>query len=71
MEGIFVNYADLPCAIGAFVISNNDDTYTIILNSRLSREKNMESYAHELLHIKNGDYEKKCSIDLIEIAAHR
>jgi Zn-dependent peptidase ImmA (M78 family) len=71
LEDIYVNYADLPCTIGAFVVSNNDDTYTIILNSRLSRERNKESYIHELGHIRNGDYEKKCSVDIIEIAAHK
>lgn len=70
MEDVFVNYADLPCTIGAFVVANNDTTYTIILNSRQSREKNIESYWHEIRHIMNGDYEKKCSVDLIEIMAH-
>lgn len=30
----------------------------------------MISYEHELKHILNGDYEKKCSVDMIEINAH-
>lgn len=71
MDDIFVTMADLPYSIGAFVVSNNDMTYTIVLNSRLSHEKNIESYWHEIRHIRQGDYDKKCSIDLIEISAHR
>lgn len=63
-------FTDLPIAIPAFVASNADGSYTIILNSRCSREKNLFSYAHEYKHIINGDYEKKCSADLIEFWTH-
>lgn len=63
-------FADLPTTIPAFVASNADGSYTIILNSRCSREKNLLSYAHEYKHIINGDYEKKCSADLIEFWSH-
>lgn len=31
----------------------------------------MIAYMHEIEHIKNGDYDKHCSVDLIELAAHR
>lgn len=51
--------ADLPTTIGGYVIKDMDDTYTIILNSKLSYERNLESYMHELSHINNKDYEKK------------
>lgn len=70
MEDINVSMVDLPCSIGAFVVANNDQTYTIVLNSRKSHEQNLKSYLHELAHIKNGDYDKKCGVDLIEIMAH-
>lgn len=63
--------ADLPTTIPAFVVSNADDSYTIVLNARHSREQHLKSYAHEYNHIMNGDYEKKCSADLIEFWAHR
>ena len=70
MEDIIVRYMDLPTTIRSFVVANKDMTYTIILNSKLSREQNLFSYQHELDHILKGDYEKKCSADLIEINAH-
>ena len=63
--------ADMPTTIPAFVVSNADDSYTIVLNTRHSREQHLKSYAHEYHHIINGDYEKKCSADLIELWAHK
>ena len=62
--------ADLPCSIAAYTISNADTSYTIVLNSRLNHERLMEAYLHELDHINNGDYDKRCSADLIEFYAH-
>ena len=70
MDDVFVNLIELPGTIRSFVVANADWTYTIMLNSRLSREQNIISYKHELEHIQNGDYDKKCSVDLIEITAH-
>lgn len=70
MDNVYVNLSDLPAAVRSFVVANADQTYTIMLNSRLSREQNLISYQHELAHIMNGDYEKRCSADMIEIAAH-
>ena len=62
--------ADLPCRIKAYTIINKDMSYTIVINARMSYEMQLESYKHELGHIQRGDYEKKCSADLIEFYAH-
>lgn len=62
--------ANMPTTIPAFVVSNADGSYTIMLNARHSREQHLKSYVHEMDHILNGDYEKRCSIDLIEFWAH-
>lgn len=70
MDNVFVRYMDFPATIRSFVVANKDLTYTIVLNSKLSHEQNLISYQHELDHILRGDYEKKCSVDLIEINAH-
>lgn len=61
---------DLPTTIAAYVVSNSDLSYTIILNARLTFERRMEAYKHELRHIENGDYERR-SADLIELYAHK
>lgn len=63
-------YYSMPTTIRSYVIANNDCTYTIVLNSRLSHEQNLISWKHELEHILNGDYEKKTDVDIIELNAH-
>ena len=70
LEDVFVKLIDLPFTIRSYVVLNKDQSYTIVLNSKLSYEQNLISYQHEIDHIRNGDYEKKCSVDLIEIIAH-
>lgn len=61
---------DMPVTIHSFVVSNDDGTYTIVLNSRLSQENNILAYWHELRHIYNDDYKKDLSVDTIEFDAH-
>lgn len=61
---------DMDVLVGEQIIKNNDDSYTILLNSRLSHERQIECYRHALCHINNGDFEKECSADLIEIISH-
>lgn len=47
-----------------------DGFFTIVINENLSEEARWKAYRHEMDHINNGDYEKNCSADLIEIYAH-
>lgn len=68
-DEINVKQADLPCTIRSFVVLR-DGTYTVILNARLSAENRLKAYQHELWHINNGDYDRKCPVDIIEINAH-
>lgn len=55
--------------VGEQIIKNKDDSYTILLNARLSSEKQMKCYLHALSHINNNDFEKE-SADKIEFDAH-
>lgn len=63
-------YADMPASIRSYVISNADLSYTIVLNSRLSYEQNLASYSHELSHIANRDYDRKCDVGILEMGSH-
>ena len=60
---------DMDILVGEQVIKNNDDSYTILLNARLSHERQLECYRHALLHISNDDFEKY-NADEIEYKAH-
>ena len=62
---------DLPGTISAYTVANTDLSYTIVINAKLNKERQQEAYKHEMNHIINGDYEKKCNVDLIEFYAHR
>ena len=63
-------FADMPGTIPAYSISNPDMSYTIVINARLNRERQLKAYHHEMLHIENGDYDRKTKIDIIECYAH-
>lgn len=71
MDNIRTILYDLPNTIKSFVVSTPDGYFTICLNQNLSHAQNMKSYDHEVAHIMNGDYDKKCSVDIIEFRAHR
>ena len=60
---------DMDVLVGEQIIKNNDDSYTILLNARLSHERQLECYRHALLHINNEDFEKD-NADKIEYKAH-
>ena len=70
MDNIFIRYYDMPCTIHSYVMLNRDDTYTVIINSRLSIDMQEQAMEHEMEHIQNGDYDRNCSLNLIEIHAH-
>ena len=67
---IHICIVDLPTTVYSFV-RKNLDSYTIIINAKLSSEDRMRHYTHELQHIRNGDFEKDMSADEIEAEAHR
>ncbi len=70
-ENIFTHYADMPTTIRSFVVYNADMSFTIIINSKIGRHQQLQAYQHELNHIRNGDYSKGCSVDIIESNAHK
>lgn len=48
---------DLPCSVKGFVRKNEDESFTIVINSRLSYEQQTAIYKHEVAHIMNGDFD--------------
>lgn len=51
------------------VVPNEDDSYTILINAKLSQAEQLKAYQHALNHISNGDFEKS-DIQNIEFQAH-
>lgn len=71
LDNVRVILSDLPNTIGGFTVATADNWFTIVLNQNHSYEKNMQTYEHECEHIRNGDFDKTCPANLIEIRAHR
>lgn len=51
------------------VVSNEDGSYTILINARLSQDERLKAYRHALGHINEEDFEKP-DIQSIEFQAH-
>ena len=56
--------------IKEMVVPNSDDSYTIFIESTLSREEQQKAFAHAMEHIANHDFDRRCSANLLEIQAH-
>ena len=65
-----VRLADMPLNIRSFVELEND-YYTIVINSRLSHDAQIECYLHEVRHITAGDFRMEETADKIEMSSHK
>ena len=62
---------DLPSTIKAYTVHCPDGTYTIVINSRLSHQQQLDAYMHELKHISDNDFDiESGNADIIEHNAH-
>lgn len=66
MNDIVLRFVNLPVSIGGYTILDSDGDYNIFINSRMSFEKQLKTYKHELTHIDNGDFYRKETADVIE-----
>lgn len=69
---IILTYHNLPNTIGALTHSNEDGSYTILINARLSLEMQQAAVLHELSHIQNNHFSStNAEADLIEKMLHK
>lgn len=69
MERINVVMMDLG-RVKECVTPNDDGTYTVLINDRLSYEGRVKAYEHAMRHIYENDFEAE-SVQLVEAAAHK
>ena len=55
MNDVPIVLKDLPVGINGFICLGSDYEPIIVINSRLSREKQQEAYRHELRHLERGE----------------
>lgn len=70
MDDIFVYIIAMDPLVKEQVVANQDGTFTIFINDYLSPERRMKAYNHAVSHIRNGDFDKKTDVDVIECEAH-
>ena len=69
----YVMYADLPGTVKGMLVRTFDEEecYTIVINSKLNAEQRLEAYRHELQHLMENDFDSTdMSVDEIEHARH-
>ena len=65
-----VQILDLKTTCGTELVTPNEDgSYTVLINARMSYEKQRMALLHALGHIFNNDFEK-VNVQQIESAAH-
>lgn len=69
MKEINVQLLDMDTKIPEHLVKNEDDSYTIFINARLSQESRLKSYYHALKHINEDDFSKE-NVQIIESVAH-
>ena len=69
MDDINVKIMDMDVMVPEHLVKNSDDSYTIFLNARLSRDSQLKYYFHAMEHIKKEDFEKE-NVQEIESEAH-
>lgn len=73
VDDIFVYLNDdMPPGASELVAPNPDGTYTILLNGKLSKKKQVDAFWHAIRHISNNDFERVdlYGIQSIETEAH-
>lgn len=69
LDDINVQILDMDTKVPEHLVKNNDDSYTIFLNARMSRENQIASYYHALKHIAEDDFQKE-NVQEIEKSTH-
>ena len=49
---------DFPAPGNEMVFENEDDSFTIMINARLSYDEQLKAYRHAKRHIENDDFQK-------------
>nr|DAF77654.1 MAG TPA: IrrE N-terminal-like domain [Caudoviricetes sp.] len=68
---IILLYKDLPYSVSALTHENDDGSYTIMVNSRLTHKRQINAVIHELQHISVDDFTREEHANLIENLAHQ
>lgn len=61
---------DLPYDVRGFIKTNDDGNYVYVLNARLTREVNRQTFLHEKQHCEHSDLHNNVNVQKIELERH-
>ena len=62
----FVRLVDLPWGVRGFTTPNDDGSYNIYLNSRLTRSELLRAERHERRHVELGHFQSELPAEILE-----
>ena len=72
MNNIYVHILDFKTTkIKETVTCNEDGSYSVFLNAKLTHKQQCDAYMHALGHIMQLDFESSSSAGLLEAYAHQ
>lgn len=72
MNNVSVKFVDMPCSIRGCIVRHYDDDeyFTIMINSRMSADAQASTYKHEIEHLNCNDFSCYLSAGQIESIRH-
>ena len=70
IQDVNVVFLDFPNKGKEMVVENEDGTYTVLINARLTHEQQLKEYLHAIGHIFSEDFQKE-NVQSIEASAHK
>lgn len=67
---INVVFMNMSTKIHEAVTPNEDGSFTVFINARLSADAQRKAYLHALTHIRNDDF-RECDVNMAEYEAHK
>lgn len=67
ISNVHIYYIDMPYSVTSTIVECEDGSYTIYINNRLSYEKQLEGYLHEIRHLENNDLNNCYDVQKVEL----
>lgn len=56
MDAMIIRMIELPWGVKGLTVKDEEGDFNVYINSRLSEDKRVEAFEHELDHIKRGHF---------------
>lgn len=71
VNDIHTHLLNMPTKVKATYSRNDDDSYSVFINARISESEQKEAYLHEVKHILNEDQAEYKTADELESETHQ